>query len=120
MNSKVMQILMWALITMTVGHLSLATAQEVPAELISWPDSIYTNAIIVTLDEHELNDDPGTIAEAMAIHDGSILDYYIATSNGQIKLFYTSIMGLALLTFTITGFWLWYGPKRMRKRTTNR
>ena len=48
------------------------------------------------------------------IHDGSILDSYLGTSNGQIKLFYTSIMGLALLTFTITGFWLWYGPKRIR------
>ncbi len=49
------------------------------------------------------------------IHDGSILDFYLGTSNTQIKLVYTTIMGLALLTFTITGFWLWYGPKRMRK-----
>ena len=53
------------------------------------------------------------------IHDGSILDYYFETTNGQIKLVYTSIMGLALLTFTITGFWLWYGPKRMRKKSAN-
>ena len=50
------------------------------------------------------------------IHDGSILDYYFGLTGGQIKLVYTNIMGLALLTFTITGFWLWYGPKRMRKR----
>jgi uncharacterized iron-regulated membrane protein len=49
------------------------------------------------------------------IHDGSILDEVFNTSNGQIKLVYTSIMGLALCIFTITGFWLWYGPKRMRK-----
>lgn len=49
------------------------------------------------------------------IHDGSLLDYYLGTGNGEIKLVYTTIMGLALLTFTITGFWLWYGPKRMRK-----
>lgn len=48
------------------------------------------------------------------IHDGSVLDFYFGT-DGQIKLVYTSITGLALLTFTITGFWLWYGPKRMRK-----
>lgn len=48
-------------------------------------------------------------------HDGSILDQYFETSNGQIKLVYTTIMGLALLVFTITGFWLWYGPIRMRK-----
>ena len=49
------------------------------------------------------------------IHDGSILDSYFNTSYGQIKVIYTTIMSLALLTFTITGFWLWYGPKRMRK-----
>jgi len=49
------------------------------------------------------------------LHDGSILDYYFGTTSEPIKVMYTSIMGLALLTFTITGFWLWYGPKRMRK-----
>jgi hypothetical protein len=49
------------------------------------------------------------------IHDGSILDHYFGTKQGQIKLVYTSVMGLALLTFTVTGFWLWYGPKRMRR-----
>jgi hypothetical protein len=48
------------------------------------------------------------------IHDGSILDTYLGTSNNQIKVLYTTIMGIALLLFTITGFWLWYGPKRMR------
>lgn len=49
------------------------------------------------------------------IHDGSIMDNYLGTSNKQIKVFYTSVMGIALLVFTITGFWLWYGPKRMRR-----
>jgi hypothetical protein len=49
------------------------------------------------------------------VHDGSILDRYLGTSDGQIKLFYTTVMGLALLVFTITGFWLWYGPKRMKR-----
>lgn len=50
------------------------------------------------------------------LHDGSLFDKYLRTGNGQIKLAYTSILGLALLTFTVTGFWLWYGPKRMRKK----
>jgi uncharacterized iron-regulated membrane protein len=49
------------------------------------------------------------------IHDGSILDDYLGTTGGKIKVLYTTIMGTALLVFTITGFWLWYGPKRMRK-----
>jgi len=48
------------------------------------------------------------------IHDGSYLDYVLQTSAGQIKLVYTTIMGTALLMFTISGFWLWYGPKRFR------
>ncbi|HAH57663.1 MAG: PepSY-associated TM helix domain-containing protein [Lentimicrobiaceae bacterium] len=48
------------------------------------------------------------------MHDGSILDHYFNTGNELIKLIYTSIMGLSLLVFTLTGFWLWYGPKRMR------
>lgn len=50
------------------------------------------------------------------IHDGSILDHIFKTSKEQIKLVYTSIMGLALILFTITGFWLWYGPKKMRRQ----
>jgi len=49
------------------------------------------------------------------IHDGSILDSWFGVKGGYLKLLYTSIMGFALLIFTITGFWLWYGPKRMRK-----
>ena len=49
------------------------------------------------------------------IHDGTILDTYFNTSQTQIKVIYTLLMGFALLLFTITGFWLWYGPKKMRK-----
>lgn len=49
-----------------------------------------------------------------AVHDGSLLDDYLST-DGYIKLGYTTVMGTSLLVFTITGFWLWYGPKRMRK-----
>ena len=50
------------------------------------------------------------------IHDGSVVDHYLHIPSGSFKLFYTTVMGLALLLFTITGFWLWYGPKRMRAR----
>lgn len=49
------------------------------------------------------------------IHDGSYLDRVFGTIYGQIKLIYTTVMGFALLTFTITGFWLWFGPKRFKK-----
>lgn len=49
------------------------------------------------------------------IHDGSLIDKQIGLKSGAFKLFYTTICGLGLLTFTITGFWLWYGPKKIRK-----
>jgi len=49
------------------------------------------------------------------LHDGTILDTWFNTSTKPFRVFYTSIMGLALLLFTITGFWLWYGPKRLKK-----
>ncbi len=49
------------------------------------------------------------------LHEGTIVDNYLGLPNGIFKLFYTSILSLALITFTITGFWLWYGPKVMRR-----
>lgn len=47
------------------------------------------------------------------LHDGSLFDDWWGTS--FFKLLFTSISGLSLLLFTVTGFWLWYGPKAMRK-----
>lgn len=49
------------------------------------------------------------------IHDGSILDFLFGTGTEIFKLIYSTIMGIALLLFTITGIWIWWGPKRMRK-----
>ena len=50
------------------------------------------------------------------IHDGSIVDDLLQTDNEIFKLFYTTLMGFALFLFTATGFWLWYGPKRMKRK----
>jgi uncharacterized iron-regulated membrane protein len=49
------------------------------------------------------------------IHDGSILDFAFSTGSGQIKLGYTSVTGLSLLLLTVTGFFLWYDPIRIRR-----
>lgn len=49
------------------------------------------------------------------LHDGSILDDLLNTPNSILKLLYSNVMGIGLLLFTITGFWMWYGPKRLRK-----
>lgn len=42
------------------------------------------------------------------IHDGSILSEWT-------KVFYTNILGLGLITLALSGLWLWYGPKVIRK-----
>lgn len=51
-----------------------------------------------------------------ALHDGSILDRNLKLDGGYFKLVYTSVMALALILFSLTGFWLWYGPKLMRRK----
>ena len=48
------------------------------------------------------------------IHDGSFIGRALGIPK-TFKILYTSILGSALLLFSITGFWMWYGPKRMRK-----
>jgi uncharacterized iron-regulated membrane protein len=55
-----------------------------------------------------------------ALHDGSIVEGWLGLRGGYFKVFYTSVTGIALLLFTITGFWLWYGPKRLRKARRRR
>ncbi|NBR74239.1 MAG: PepSY domain-containing protein, partial [Flavobacteriia bacterium] len=49
------------------------------------------------------------------IHDGSIIDYFIDQEQSGFKLTYTSLLGLGLLTLSISGFWLWFNPKKIRK-----
>ncbi|KAA3620871.1 MAG: PepSY domain-containing protein [Bacteroidetes bacterium] len=49
------------------------------------------------------------------VHDGSVLDDFFKTDTNTFKLIYTSLLGSALFLFTTTGFWLWFGPKRLRK-----
>jgi uncharacterized iron-regulated membrane protein len=49
------------------------------------------------------------------IHDGSIVDKALGWKSGIFKLFYTSLMGLGLMLFCISGFWLWYGPKLLKR-----
>ena len=51
-----------------------------------------------------------------SIHDGSIIDNLLGTPNGEFKLVYTSLMGLALLTFNITGLWLYLARTSRKSR----
>jgi len=49
------------------------------------------------------------------IHDGSMFDRIFGLGKDQVKISYTMIMGLSLFMLVVSGFWLWYGPKRLRK-----
>jgi uncharacterized iron-regulated membrane protein len=49
------------------------------------------------------------------LHDGSILDHIFNTRGEILKLFYTTFMGFSLISFTLTGFWLWYGPRLLKR-----
>jgi uncharacterized iron-regulated membrane protein len=42
------------------------------------------------------------------LHDGSLISDFF-------KLVYTNILGIGLLTLAVSGVWLWYGPKVIRK-----
>lgn len=43
------------------------------------------------------------------IHDGSII-------SDAVKLVYTNYTGLGLFVLALSGFWLWYGPRRVRAK----
>lgn len=55
-----------------LGAAGRAVAQ-VPEALIMWPDIIYVNGEIVTMDDTRINDNPGTIVQAMAVRDEKII-----------------------------------------------
>ena len=48
------------------------------------------------------------------IHDGSVFDKLLGLPGEEIKLVYTTVSGVALLVFTITGLWIWLHSRRRR------
>jgi len=50
-----------------------------------------------------------------ALHDGSILDDLTGTGGEQFKVSYSVLVGVSLLLLILSGLWLWYGPRRIRK-----
>jgi uncharacterized iron-regulated membrane protein len=49
------------------------------------------------------------------IHDGAILGGWFNLQSGLYKTIYSSVMGLALLFLTISGFYLWWKPKQLKQ-----
>jgi uncharacterized iron-regulated membrane protein len=50
------------------------------------------------------------------LHDGSYLDSLIGVGDEPAKLVYMTLMGVSLLLFSVTGFYLYYGPKQIRQQ----
>lgn len=44
-----------------------------PEVLVSYPDTVFLNGKIVTMDDSSISKDPGTIAEAMAVNEGFVI-----------------------------------------------
>lgn len=69
--------LAWLLLLMlAVTGVARVSAQDIstlPPEIIQYADAVYVNATIMTLDDHEMNSNPGTIVEAMAVRDEVII-----------------------------------------------
>jgi len=64
--------ILFALAVMLFGFTGRVTAQ-VPEQLVMWPDIIYVNGDIVTMDDTRINDNPGSVVQAMAVRDEKII-----------------------------------------------
>jgi uncharacterized iron-regulated membrane protein len=53
------------------------------------------------------------------IHDGSILDFIFRSDSESGKLFYSTITSLVLILLGISGFFLWYYPKKIKRIKKN-
>ena len=51
------------------------------------------------------------------LHDGSIVDYYTTGDEGA-KLFYSTLTSIGLIFLALSGFYLWYYPKLIRRLKT--
>jgi hypothetical protein len=59
-----------------MGLAITAQAQDIstlPPGLVQYADEVYMNATIMTLDDPEMNSNPGTVVEAMAVRDEVII-----------------------------------------------
>lgn len=49
------------------------------------------------------------------LHDGSIIDYLFSDKNQIFKLLYTTWVSVSLIILSVSGFFLWYNPGRIRR-----
>jgi len=66
-------LLSWLTLLSAHNAAAQVSVENLPPEILLYADSVYVNARIITLDEHEMTSDPGTIAAAMAVRDEIII-----------------------------------------------
>jgi hypothetical protein len=49
------------------------------------------------------------------IHDGSIVEFY-AGQTDSVKIIYSSLVGIGLIALSLSGFFLWYAPKKNQSK----
>ena len=59
-----------ALMTVTP---TVKVSAQIPDAVLAWPDILYVNGRIVTFDDTKVNNNPGSIVEAMAVRDEKII-----------------------------------------------
>lgn len=72
-NTQMMSMLIMLAAGTLLNTDDLSAQNSVPELLVNYPDLIVHNGKIITVDDHEYNSNPGTIAQAMAVRDGKIL-----------------------------------------------
>ena len=66
-------IYVFLLLTLALSRVSAQDISTLPSEILRYADAVYINTTIMTLDDHEMNSNPGTIVQAMAIRDEVII-----------------------------------------------
>jgi hypothetical protein len=61
------------MLTTGLARVSAQDISSLPSEILRYADAVYVNATIMTLDDHKMNSNPGTIVQAMAIRDEVII-----------------------------------------------
>lgn len=85
---------MFAAALLLVVSAAPVLAQAVPSVLVQWPDTIYTNGKIITFDDTKVNNNPGTVAEALAVRAGIIIAIGSAKEIGALKGEKTKVIDL--------------------------
>ncbi len=60
-------------LSIVVGFFLASAGAQIPTELLVYPELVVHNGKVVTVDDHTLSTNPGTIVEALAVRDGKIL-----------------------------------------------